>query len=233
MEVYVGTSGWMYDWNKWGNLDWYIRFSGLNAVELNASFYRFPFPNQVRSWARKSGSLHWAVKVNRIITHYKRLNTSSYTTFEKFLRLFQPLDDKIDFYLLQLPPTYRKTPANIDRLRRFAEKFGLGERLAVEFRHESWFNDDTVSLCGDLGLTLVSIDSPIGVWIKSSNGVVYLRMHGRSYWYAHEYTEEELKEDAEKIVSLKPRKTYVFFNNNHWMLSNARTMRKILEESIH
>ncbi|RLE86352.1 MAG: DUF72 domain-containing protein, partial [Thermoprotei archaeon] len=57
MEIYVGTSGWLYDWNIGGNLEWYVKFSSLNTVELNASFYRFPFRNQVRSWARKGSKL--------------------------------------------------------------------------------------------------------------------------------------------------------------------------------
>ncbi|MFP3209319.1 MAG: DUF72 domain-containing protein, partial [Nitrososphaeria archaeon] len=38
MEPYVGTSGWSYAWNPDG-LEWYVRNSGLNAVELNSSFY--------------------------------------------------------------------------------------------------------------------------------------------------------------------------------------------------
>ncbi|MEM2358961.1 MAG: DUF72 domain-containing protein, partial [Nitrososphaerota archaeon] len=35
---FVRTSGWLYDWNSGGTLDWYLANSGLNAVELNASF---------------------------------------------------------------------------------------------------------------------------------------------------------------------------------------------------
>ncbi|RLI98826.1 MAG: DUF72 domain-containing protein, partial [Candidatus Aenigmatarchaeota archaeon] len=70
MQVFVGTSGWAYGWNPNG-FDWYIKNSGLNSVELNASFYRFPFPNQVKSWARKTKefnpSLRWSIKVNRLI----------------------------------------------------------------------------------------------------------------------------------------------------------------------
>ncbi len=53
MKFYVGTSGWAYKWNKGGNLEWYLENSGLNAVELNASFYRFPFPNQIKGWVKK------------------------------------------------------------------------------------------------------------------------------------------------------------------------------------
>ncbi|MEM4061454.1 MAG: DUF72 domain-containing protein, partial [Desulfurococcaceae archaeon] len=29
MEVYVGTSGWLYDWNEGASLDWYVEESGL------------------------------------------------------------------------------------------------------------------------------------------------------------------------------------------------------------
>jgi uncharacterized protein YecE (DUF72 family) len=39
MELFVGTSGWFYSWNPDGSFDWFCRFSGLNAVELNMSFY--------------------------------------------------------------------------------------------------------------------------------------------------------------------------------------------------
>lgn len=73
VKVFVGTSGWLYDWNLDSTFDWYVRNSGLNAVELNASFYRFPFRNQVTSWTRKGSGLRWAVKVHRYITHVKRL----------------------------------------------------------------------------------------------------------------------------------------------------------------
>ncbi|MGC8556152.1 MAG: DUF72 domain-containing protein, partial [Conexivisphaera sp.] len=66
-EFYVGTSGWSYSWNPDG-IGWYAENSGLNAVELNASFYRFPFPSMVRGWSRRSG-LRWSIKVHRSVTH--------------------------------------------------------------------------------------------------------------------------------------------------------------------
>ena len=72
MRVFVGTSGWFYDWNEERTLDWYIARSDLDAVELNTWFCRFPFPNMVRSWASKGKGLAWAVKVNREVTHTHR-----------------------------------------------------------------------------------------------------------------------------------------------------------------
>lgn len=106
MKVFVGTSGWLYDWNEDGTLDWYVENSGLNAVELNASFYRFPFQNQVKSWKRKSKSLRWAIKVHRSITHLRKFGERAYDIWDKFKNLFNPLEDLIDFYLFQLPPNY-------------------------------------------------------------------------------------------------------------------------------
>jgi len=230
LQVFVGTSGWLYDWNEGGTLDWYVRFSGLNAVELNASFYRFPFRRQVESWARKGSSLRWSVKVHRSITHVKRLSEESLEIWSKFFELFEPLDRYVDFYLLQLPPTFAAKPENISRLKMFAERVELGERLAVEFRHPSWFTGVGVEVCRDVGATFVSVDSPQGTWIETSNGLVYVRMHGRTDWYIHDYSSDELEDVAKRILGLNPSRVYVFFNNDHWMLENARLMKRILEE---
>ncbi len=224
MKVYVGTSGWVYDWNPDG-LDWYVKNSGLNAVELNASFYRFPFKNMVLSWSKKGRDLRWSVKVNRSITHAHKLNERCYPIMEKFLRLFEPMDDLIDFYLLQLPPSFVRNEKNVQRLLKFVERFSVP--LAVEFRHESWIDEETVNLAQDF--FIVSFDSPMGTWIVKTHDVVYLRMHGRTAWYAHNYSEEELAEVANKIKGLRPKKVYVFFNNDHWMLENARLMLKLLK----
>jgi uncharacterized protein YecE (DUF72 family) len=230
LEVFVGTSGWLYDWNEDGSFDWYLKNSGLNAVELNASFYRFPFRNQVASWARKTATkpIRWAVKVHRSITHVHRLRESSYQVWIRFYELFKPLDPYIDFYLFQLPPTFKFSEENVERIKKFEEFTNLGIRMAVEFRDSSWFNKEALEVFRESRLTVVSIDSPIGRWIVSSNGIVYLRLHGVTEWYAYEYSEEELKELANAILSLEPQKVYVFFNNNHWMLDNARKMLALL-----
>ena len=231
VEVFVGTSGWAYSWNPDG-LEWYVRNSRLNAVELNASFYRFPFRNQVRGWARRGSGLRWAIKVHRSITHYRKLSQASYPTWGRFRALFEPMEHLIDFYLLQLPPSYAMTEAGVERLRAFAEMAGLGERLAVEFRHQSWFSEEGLAVLKEAGATAVSVDSPEAVVYWSSNGVVYARLHGRTAWYAHEYSEEELRSIAEEIAALNPRRVYVFLNNDHWMLDNARAMMTMLKEVL-
>jgi len=227
VKVYIGTSGWFYSWNPQRRLDWYATESGLNAVELNASFYRFPFPNQLKSWAKNGGGLRWAVKVSRLVTHIHRFGPNAFETWERFYELFAPLDKLVDFYLFQLPPQLdTRAQAKIEK---FFGKSRLGKRLALEFRNLDWFNAETEKWAQELGITLVSIDAPnFPRTLFNSTGVIYLRMHGRNDWYRHNYTPAELNEISTRIKRLAPVAVYIFFNNDQQMLLNAHQMMKLL-----
>ncbi len=226
MEVYVGTSGWAYGWNEGGNLDWFIANAGLNAVELNASFYRFPYRNQILGWSRKGSGIRWAVKVHRGITHSRRFNEAARELWTRFRDAFTALDPFIDFYLFQAPPQY----TDAGNLAGFAGFTGLDRRCALEIRNRDLLLDDAA--CEELQehATLVSVDSPDARNRIFPGEIIYLRMHGRDDWYSHDYSDSELRETADRIRDAGPGRVYVFFNNNHAMLANARRMREILEE---
>lgn len=226
--IFVGTSGWSYEWNEEGNFKWYVEKSGLNAIELNSSFYRFPFPSQVIGWSKKGSNIKWAVKVHRSITHLKRMKENAFEIWERFRNIFAPMEEIVDFYLFQLPPTFSCKEEMLDRIEKFNKSADLGEKMAIEFREPRCFNNSTVKWAEKIGITLVSVDSPIATWIVSSTNSLYLRLHGRSGWYFHNYSYEELEELAHKALDLNPERLYVFFNNNHWMLENARTMLNLL-----
>lgn len=232
IKVYVGTSGWFYEWNREASFEWYVEKSGLNAVELNVSFYRFPLKSQVKSWSKKGGRLRWSIKVHRSITHRKRLSKDSLKTWQRFYDRLKPMDSYIDFYLFQLPPNYSCEEENLNKILRFNSESELGSRMAVEFRNEACFNDKIARWAEDNGITLVSIDAPIATWIVSVRGTIYLRMHGRETWYNYDYGREELNEIVEKILSQNPERIYVFFNNDRWMLSNARYLKRLLERTV-
>ena len=227
---FVGTSGWVYDWNPNG-IEWYVKNSGLNAVELNASFYRFPSEKMVEKWARVASSLRWSIKVNQLITHRFMLNEKALEYWNKFYKLFKPMEERglVDFYLFQLPPRYRPTQHGVEKLEKFAQECGLGWRMAVEWRNLEWFKEEWVVWARRNEITVVSVDSPIGIFYAKSGPYVYVRFHGRVVWYAYRYTVEELAEAAAKLLALKPSKLYAFFNNNHDMLDNARTFLKMLK----
>ncbi|TRM93302.1 DUF72 domain-containing protein [Sulfolobus sp. A20-N-G8] len=220
MEVYIGTSGWMYSWNPKKNLDWYVKNSGFNAVELNASFYKFPTSKQISSW-KKYNNIRWAIKVNRMITHVKRLSDIEiWRKFEDNIRELNP-----DFYLFQMPPSFKFNEENLNKVKKFENE--VGNKMAIEFRDPEWYRRKL-----DLKVTVVSIDSPIGTYLVNTSGIVYLRMHGRENWYFYEYKEEELIEVAHRILEQNPEKVYIFFNNDLWMLKNGRRMMEIMKSII-
>jgi uncharacterized protein YecE (DUF72 family) len=226
LEVYVGTSGWYYPWNEGGSLDWYVAHSGLNAIELNSSFYRFPYPNVVNSWARKGRDLRWSVKVNRLITHTLKFSDRAVEVWERFHSLFKPLDHITDFYLFQLPPS--TSPRSCGLIEGFIERTELNGRFALEARNIEWYEAEWAEWASSLGITLVSVDSPeFPLEVYNTSGSVYLRMHGRTEWYSHHYSDEELREVMKRIFNSKPDKAFIFFNNDHDMLVNSRKMLEL------
>ncbi|MEM3626623.1 MAG: DUF72 domain-containing protein, partial [Candidatus Bathyarchaeia archaeon] len=186
--------------------------------------------NMVKAWARKGKGLRWAIKVNRLITHTFKFGGKVLNLWKKFQELFTPLEPNIDFYLFQLPPSM--TPKSTPAIESFFREAQLGERFALEVRNLNWFREEWIRWASKLGATWVSVDSPdFPRDIFKTSGIVYERMHGRTEWYAHFYTDSELKEVASKILSVKPKKAYVFFNNDHAMLANSRKMLSILKEA--
>jgi len=230
---FIGTSGWFYSWNEDRSLDWYLNNSGLNAIELNASFYRFPFPTQVKSWATKGKKLRWAIKVNRLITHQFKFGEQAVETFNRFLKLFSVMDGLIDFYLFQLPPNF--SPRALKKLERFIEEIhpSLRKRFALEVRHQDWFQEAYYQWAKAKGITWVSIDSPeFPREIIKTTDTIYLRIHGRTAWYSHDYSKKELTEIARRILASLPKSIYIFFNNNQAMLKNAQKMQEIISEMM-
>lgn len=223
-EIFVGTSGWAYNWNLGNSLEWYVKESKLNSIELNMSYYRFPFPRMIKSWSEKGKNLVWIIKVHRSITHFKKLNKESYTIFDKFKKIFSPLENNIHYFLFQLPPTF----INIDSIENFINECG-NEKVAIEFRHPSLFTDEIIKWGKEQKILLVSIDAPKMPKKIMSKNIIYERIHGRTDWYSHNYSNKELNEIKERICSSKFEKIYVFFNNNHSMLENAKKMHKLLK----
>ncbi len=226
MKLLVGTSGWLYSWNKDSSLKWYKENSGLNAVELNASFYRFPFPNQIKGWSKFD--LLWSIKVNKLITHIHMLNESAIASFKRFISLFEPLEEKIAYYLFQFPPRF--STSNIDKLKEFLNTFD-NRKFALEFRNKTWYEFDFSKL--DFNGVIVTPDSPeIHNKIFIKNEQIYIRFHGRSSWYAYNYKEREIREVIENSIKLKPKVIAAFFNNDHDMLGNARLFFKIAKSIV-
>lgn len=145
----VGTSGWSYD--DWAGpfypkalpKELYLSFYAqvFSTCEIDSSFYHIPAETSARKWARDTpADFKFTAKVPKAITHEAMLDPALIQApLEAFLRNMRPLEDanKMDGYLLQLPPKFSKTEhwANLET---FLKKWDPARKLAVEFRHLSW-----------------------------------------------------------------------------------------------
>jgi len=197
----------------------------LHPRKLNASFYGLPSEKSVRSWADAGSGLQWSVKVNRSVTHRHRFNEKAILVWERFHERFLPLDDHIVFYLFQAPPAF----TDVDRIIAFVEAIDLGQRCAVEIRNPTVLGDDGACRRLHEVAVLVSVDSPDFRERIFPGDTVYLRMHGREGWYRHDYTDGELTSVRDKIAGICPERAYIFFDNNHAMLEDARAIRRLFE----
>lgn len=131
------------------------------------------------------------------------------------------MDDKITFWLFQMPPDFDATSGNVARISSFFSELNLGKSAVIEFRHESWWNRKNV--CKDIGAIFCSVDAPqLPREIASMNDSVYLRLHGREAWYAYVYSKDELKELIETVKKLDARRKHIYLNNDHGMLPNGK-----------
>lgn len=229
MEIFVGTSGWSNPiWNPDG-LSWYVKNSGLNAVELSMPFYHLPTIDQVKTWRAEGEKLLWSIKVNRFITHLYRFNESAEKRMHEFLELFAPLDDITSYYLFQLPPNAH--PTMKPQMEKFFSKFNFKNRIALEWKNQTWFTDDNIKWAKDLGIHVVSADAPmIPRDIICSLDTIYLRLHGRSDWFEHHYSRKELNKISQKIKATKSKRIVAFLNNQTSQLKNAQTFLYTLSE---
>ncbi len=238
-QFLVGTSGWTYDHWKGSfypeglaKSRWFEYYAArFSTVEINATFYRAFSDATYEKWRRRVPTdFRYVLKAPRLITHRKFLADAE-SEIRAFWRSACLLEDRLGLVLLQVAP---QTPYDPDRLRRVLMTFGEPRLVAVEFRRKDWLNDEIRALLVDCGATFVSVDSPRlrpVDWVTSKAG--YIRLHGRSRWYSHDYTSAELHEIAEiahRMVLHGAKTVYVFFNNDFegYAPKNALTLMEYL-----
>jgi uncharacterized protein YecE (DUF72 family) len=177
----------------------------------------------------------YVLKVPRLITHRMLLEEAG-EEIQAFWRSACLLEEKLGLALLQVAPG---TPYDLDLLWQALLAFDDPRRVAVEFRRQEWLNDETLALLHECGATFVSVDSPLQElvdWVTSDAG--YIRLHGRSRWYSHNYTSVELDEIAgiaRRMADKGAKTVYIFFNNDFegHAPKNAKELMACLDLSYH
>lgn len=225
-KLWVGTSGYRYA--HWAHgafypqglkpadeLSFYARH--FDTFEINLSFYRLPKLENLQRWAKITPKRFvFAAKLNRTITHYRKLKDCA-GTLARNRTLGEGLGKKLAVILAQLPPNF---PADLSRLKDFlallrSDAGSWIPRLAVEFRHPSWLSDDCYKILTDFGAAICLADwGSCEVRRPNDCDFVYIRRHGGHN--AGCYTEQQIHEDAKLVNQYLARgKTiFVYYNND-------------------
>ncbi len=202
----------------------------LDTVELNNPFYRQPEKKTFDKWRRSvPGDFAYAVKLNRFITHIKRLNIER-DSVERSYGTLAGLGPKAAVVLVQLPPRMK---FNDERAERFFKMVAPRRRRhAIEPRDASWFAEDALAFLRRRNIALVIGDTPR--WptrIAVTSDLVYLRFHGPERLYASEYSDDALREWAGRIKGWRAegRDVFVYFNNDEmgYAPKNAVRLREL------
>jgi uncharacterized protein YecE (DUF72 family) len=237
-NVRIGTSGYTYSWNKAKPTPfrWYVQ-QGFNSVEINYSFYRFPSSSSINVWQNDSPiNFTFSIKVHRSITHYNKLKQPRSTElWDDFLRIFEPIEDRIDFWLFQMPASFKFNPENLERVKSFFKSENIIQRIVtskkavIEFRDASWWDKSSLKEIEKTGIAFCSIDAPsLPNEMVASNDILYLRLHGSEAWYSYVYSEEALNKIVARITSSMAHKKAIYLNNDHGMLTNGLFLIKRL-----
>jgi uncharacterized protein YecE (DUF72 family) len=245
-------------------LAWYAeRFS---TVEVDSTYYRVPTPEMVQGWAdRTPDGFVMHVKAFGLMTRHpvrveqvppdlrddmpvddrgrvdRPPREARALVFRAFLEALEPLRaaGKLGGILFQLPPYVVWKPSSLEYLEWARDQLG-GDRMLVEFRHRSWYEDGVVEQVlrwlEERELSYVTVDAPKvdagnvpRTVVGATTPLAYVRFHGRNAatWnkrgggaaerFDYLYSEEELREWVEPLRELSGQsdEAYAFFNNNN------------------
>jgi len=213
MRVRTGTSGFSY--KEWKGVfypekiknDAMLEYYGeqFDTVEINNTFHRMPRVELLKKWAGKvPEDFSFVLKAPRRISHKKGLAGVT-EPLEMFAANAGTLGARLGPALFQFPPWFKK---DFEILAGLTAAIPGGFRCALEFRHESWFDDETYGFLSDHRLALVVSDQKIAdppVVKTAPFGYVRFRRNG--------YTDEEMTAWGAKVAQAGWDEVYVFYKH--------------------
>jgi uncharacterized protein YecE (DUF72 family) len=174
----------------------------------------------------------------------------------RFLSALDPLVDagKLGAVLFQFPPWFTIRRSNKQYLLEVAKRCSP-LRVAIELRHESWFDGDnqqeTLDFLRQHQLPFVAVDMPQGhkssipPVLAATSDLALVRFHGHSdNWtsrdiyekFGYNYSEQELRSWAPRLgeLSRESAQTHVLMNNCYadYAQRNAATLVNLLTDDV-
>jgi uncharacterized protein YecE (DUF72 family) len=214
MRFLVGTSG--YSFKEWKGhfypeklpakqmLGYYAEH--FSTVEINNTFHRFPPATAVTGWGEQApATFRFVLKAPRSITHFRRLQNAE-KQIDDFLKLALLLKKKLGPILFQLPPNFKK---DVPRLEAFLAHVAGRTKVTVEFRHASWFDDETYACLRThkAALCIADTDDLAAPELVRTTTWGYVRLRD------DRYSDKSLRAWIERIKSQKWATAYVFFKH--------------------
>ncbi len=214
MKVRAGTSG--YSYKEWkgnfypedlattGMLAYYAKL--FSTVEINNTFYRMPAAKVLLNWAEQvPDGFAFVLKAPRRISHDKRLkNVDEDVAY--LVKTMAALGQKRGPLLFQLPPFFRK---DLPCLRGFLGLLPREWPAALEFRHQSWFDDEVFAVLREhnAALCLADADNELEIPFVATAEWGYLRLR------RPEYSDADLSDWAKRVTAQPWKEAFVFFKH--------------------
>jgi uncharacterized protein YecE (DUF72 family) len=240
----------------------------FDTVEINTSFYGHIKPELAKLWARIANDVNpnfvFTAKLHRSFTHsplsaMEPTSAASIRPNDQDERLAREgleamaATGKFGALLIQFPVSFKNTALNREYLETLLRQF-IEYPRAVEVRHSTWNNPETIAYFGERNVSFCNIDQPqIGRSLEPTSHVTsaigYVRLHGRNYdqWfeadksadrYNYLYKSAELAGWKERIdeIAQEAKITFVITNNhfegkagvNALQLKHMLTGRRVL-----
>lgn len=260
--TWIGVAGWDYpDWNGvvypravprgFDRLAWIARF--VDAIEINATFYRPVNPRIAATWVRrvaKHPGFRFTAKAHRSWTHEPWDEPAGIVA--STLDGLAPIREAglLGALLVQFPQSFHWTPDSRTRLGRLLDGIE-GWPVVVEVRHISWDDDRAAAWIRERGVGWCVVDQPQIDRLTApsrprvTSKTAYLRLHGRNVvsWfdasagrdarYDYLYTMDDLRPlaDAARGMGLHAEALYVIANNHFrgQALANTLQLRHLIQ----
>ncbi|MCP2025569.1 uncharacterized protein YecE (DUF72 family) [Flavobacterium sp. HSC-32F16] len=181
----------------------------FSTYEFNGSFYRFPTLKVFTNWYNKAPEdFLFSVKAPKDITHIKQFIDCENLLSEFYNVCKMGLKEKLACVLFQFPPSYQFT---LERLNRIIKNLDLSFQNVIEFRHESWWNNDVWNAFLENNITFCSVSHPqLPQTIFKNFPLIYIRLHGVPKMFYSSYPLQELLNIRYETHS---KSGFIYFNN--------------------